>query len=356
MNKIRPLFISRTLPYLGGREIMVNEIIKYFSESGMVWILTPDKYKGNGKINVINKIAYDENLIKKLKRAQINIINCHTFYLFDTAFKIAKCLNIPLVFTLHGVFIGIYGKKYNSIIKKISKKSTLVITVSKMYLEKLKKTFPLKANKFIKIQNGIKALKSKREKNKSLHIKYIIIPARLNKLKGLEYAAQASRQLKNIRFCICHPSGRKDNTEEFKYKNKLFKESGNLIHFKKLDHKNMLLEMQRANLVLLPSLIEGISISILESMSLGKIVATTSVGGNPEIIKDRVNGFLFKPKSTDSIIKTIDKISKIGLENKKVISKNAILTVSKKFDINIMLKQYSNIFNNLVNNVKIIKT
>jgi len=114
--------------------------------------------------------------------------------------------------------------------------------------------------------------------------------------------------------------------------------------------------MQRADLVLLPSLIEGISISILESMSLGKIVATTSVGGNPEIIKDRVNGFLFKPKSTDSIIKTIDKISKIGLENKKVISKNAILTVSKKFDINIMLKQYSNIFNNLVNNVKIIKT
>lgn len=327
---------------------MVNEIIKYFSESRMVWVLTPDKYKGGGRVNVINKTVCDENLIKRLKRARINIVNCHTFYLFDVASKIAKRLNVPIVFTLHGVFIGIYGEKYNSLIKKISEKSVLVITVSEMYLKKLKKTFPLEASKFVKIQNGIKTLKPRYEKNKSPYIKYIIIPARLNKLKGLEYAAQASRQLKNIRFCICHPSGRKDNIEEYKYKNKLFKESGNFMHFKKLNHKNMMLETQKADLILLPSLIEGISISILESMSLGKIVAATRVGGSPEIIKDGVNGFLFKSKSTDSIIKTVDKISKIGLENKKAISKNAALTVRNKFDINTMLGQYKDIFNNLI--------
>jgi len=40
---------------------------------------------------------------------------------------------------------------------------------------------------------------------------------------------------------------------------------------------------------------------------------------------------------------------KIDLQNKKAISKNAILTVGNKFDINIMLRQYNKIFNNLIN-------
>lgn len=348
MNEIKPLIISRTLPYLGGREIMVNEIIKYFSQNNKVWVITPDKYRSSSKVNIINKVDFNEKLIKRLKKARINIVNCHTFYFLDIASKIAKFLNIPLIFTLHGVFIGIYGKKYDSLIKEISEKSSLVITVSEMYLKKLKKAFPSKANKFIKIPNGVKAFKLRYKNNISPRIKYVIIPARLNKIKGLEYIARASKKLKNIKFCICHPSGRKNNIEENKYKNKLLRESNNLLYFKKLDHKNMLLEMQRADLILLPSLIEGISISILESMSLGKIVAATRVGGNPEIIKDGLNGFLFKPGSIDSIIKIVNRLSEINPDRKKAISKNAILTVRNKFDINVMLRRYNNIFNNLI--------
>lgn len=348
MNKIKPLIISRTPPYLGGREIMVNEIIKYFSQNNRVWVMTPDKYRNSSKVNIINKIGFNENLIRRLKRARINIVNCHTFYFFDTALKITKFLNIPLVFTLHGIFIGMYGKKYNSLIKKITEKSSLVITVSEMYLKKLKKNFPSKANKFIKIPNGIKTPKLRYENNINPCIKYIVIPARLNKMKGLEYIARASKKLKNIKFCICHPSGRKSDNKENKYKNKLLRESNNLLYFKRLNHKNMLLEIQKADLILLTSLIEGISISILESMSFGKIVAATRVGGNPEIIKDGWNGFLFKSRSSDSILKIVDRISKINLDGKKAISKNAILTVRNNFDINTMLNRYNNIFNNLI--------
>ncbi len=107
--------------------------------------------------------------------------------------------------------------------------------------------------------------------------------------------------------------------------------------------------MKKADLILLPSLIEGISISILEAMSLGKIVAATKVGGNPEIIKDGINGFLFKPKSSNLIIKTIDRILKLNQSSKKIISRNAVLTAKNKFDINLMLRQYKYIFNNLIN-------
>jgi glycosyltransferase involved in cell wall biosynthesis len=45
----------------------------------------------------------------------------------------------------------------------------------------------------------------------------------------------------------------------------------------------------------LPSYNEGLPISILEAMSYGKPVISTSVGGIPEIVKPGYNGWLFKP-------------------------------------------------------------
>jgi len=86
---------------------------------------------------------------------------------------------------------------------------------------------------------------------------------------------------------ICSPKARK-NKDEIVYKNKLknnLKVNGSSVKFKYLDNKEILEYFKAADLVLLPSMIEGISIAILESMALSKSVITTRVGGNPEIIK-----------------------------------------------------------------------
>ncbi len=48
----------------------------------------------------------------------------------------------------------------------------------------------------------------------------------------------------------------------------------------------------------LPSLGEGMSNTLLEAMASGLPVLATSVGGNPEIIEDTVNGSLFTPGDT----------------------------------------------------------
>jgi sugar transferase (PEP-CTERM/EpsH1 system associated) len=45
----------------------------------------------------------------------------------------------------------------------------------------------------------------------------------------------------------------------------------------------------------LPSLREGMSNTLLEAMASGLPTLATNVGGNPEIIEDNVNGFLFTP-------------------------------------------------------------
>lgn len=71
------------------------------------------------------------------------------------------------------------------------------------------------------------------------------------------------------------------------------------------EKKAYLLNMMDA--YILPSYTEGLPISILESLSYGKPIITTSVGGIPEIVNDQ-NGFLFEPGDKEAMYHIISRI------------------------------------------------
>ena len=71
------------------------------------------------------------------------------------------------------------------------------------------------------------------------------------------------------------------------------------------DKKTRLLNIMDA--FILPSYMEGLPISILESLSYGKPVITTPVGGIPEVVNQR-NGFFFKPGDKRELWSIIESI------------------------------------------------
>jgi glycosyltransferase involved in cell wall biosynthesis len=56
-----------------------------------------------------------------------------------------------------------------------------------------------------------------------------------------------------------------------------------------------------ASVVALPSYVEGLSITLLEAMSHGVPVVATAVGAHPDILRDRENAVLVKPRDVKSL-------------------------------------------------------
>jgi glycosyltransferase involved in cell wall biosynthesis len=68
-----------------------------------------------------------------------------------------------------------------------------------------------------------------------------------------------------------------------------------------LPHAQILEEMERHDVLLFPSLFEGFGLVILEAMSRGLPVITTSHTAGPDIIKDGVDGFIVPIRSAEAI-------------------------------------------------------
>ncbi len=351
-QSLKPLIISRVPPHLGGREIVIQSIVDHFKTSSSVCVLSPDVKSKEGF--AINSNLSIGSILTWAKKQKPNIINCHTFYLADLAVFLSKKLKIPLIFTLHGVFVDYYDEKYKKIIQYIYKNSDRVNTVSDDYNRRLRSF--LSSYEILTIKNGIDLHKIKNIRKNILHYlpkdKFIVVtPARLTAFKGLEYLIGAANEMDDrFYFVIASPAGRASK-EEMVYKIKLKKKliSKNVV-FKEFSNKGLLNLYLNSDMVVLPSLLEGISISILEAMASGIVVAATNVGGNKEIIKNNLNGFLIKSKNRKSIENIIKKVYHIKKANKIKITDRAKKSISEKFDSRRMFQEYEDLFHKIIKN------
>jgi glycosyltransferase involved in cell wall biosynthesis len=90
---------------------------------------------------------------------------------------------------------------------------------------------------------------------------------------------------------------------------------------------------KECQVLLLPSLIEGTSLSMLEALCLGRICIVSNVGGASEWIEDGLNGFLVA-WPTEELIEQKLKIALNEENNWNQISKNARESVMSKIDVN----------------------
>jgi glycosyltransferase involved in cell wall biosynthesis len=102
------------------------------------------------------------------------------------------------------------------------------------------------------------------------------------------------------------------------------------------------------DVAVLASLSEGFSNVILEYMAASKPVVATEVGGNPEIVVHGQTGLLVPPADGEALAEAILSV----LENKEVaqrLGRAGRRRVEEKFSLDVMLKNYENLFERVIN-------
>jgi L-malate glycosyltransferase len=102
------------------------------------------------------------------------------------------------------------------------------------------------------------------------------------------------------------------------------------------------------DLFVLPSLFEGLSVALLEAMSMGKPAIATSVGGIPEVIEDGFNGFLVPPKNPEALAERISQLLQDHALRSKM-SQNAAQVVRERFDVQEMVRRIEQVYSTVLN-------
>ncbi len=158
----------------------------------------------------------------------------------------------------------------------------------------------------------------------------------ITKRKGIEYLVKALPLVKDLNydFKLIIIGGYKPNDKEYFIEIKrLIKE---LSLEKEVYFTGLLQDIRDAlnnlDIVVLPSLEERCSRTLLESLACAKAVISTNVGGNPEIIEDGVNGILVEPKNERQLAEAIVRLLKND-ELRQEMGRRGRLRAEKMFDI-----------------------
>jgi glycosyltransferase involved in cell wall biosynthesis len=74
----------------------------------------------------------------------------------------------------------------------------------------------------------------------------------------------------------------------------------------RLPEEETLAEIARANLLVLPSFMEGLPIVLMEAMAAGVPVIASRIAGIPELVEDDETGLLFTPSNWNELASRID--------------------------------------------------
>jgi len=219
-----------------------------------------------------------------------------------------------------------FTRKYEFVSKKKIKIIYEGIDIKKID-ERLKKTNTKKLMKQLKIKKDDKIIFS---------------VGRLVFQKGYPYLIKIMKKLPNYKLFIVG-----SGPEEKKLQN-MIKKLGLSKNVKLLGEKNNVIELlTTAKVFCLTSVMEGIPITLMETMYVGVPLVSTKVGGNRELVTHGYDGYLEKSKDIESIKKRIVEL----MNNKKIRNKfimNSKKAILKKFSIQVTTKNYENVYEKLL--------
>jgi len=338
---VKILLISPTQSGIGGIAQHIQGLTKFLKKKGYyVEIISSENTFTIPIKGLKNPSFMISSFLKTKFKNDHDIVHAHNISsaLAMKNIKGKKVLSIHGIFsnqinTLHGKTLASISSKYE---KNALKWADAITVISK---EAFDHYTNLGYNVF-QVPNAIdtSSLETTVDKRYS---KQIIFAGRLSHEKGIDSLILISQKLTDDIHLIILGTG----PEEEKI-NDLVKNHNN-IHFFGYQNKNQTISLIRGSDILIqPSLQEGISSTILEAMACKTAIIASDVGGNSELIENNVNGIIIKPDNIDSFVEQI--INLFDNETlRQLLVDNALKTV-EKYDWNKVGSLYLNVYESIL--------
>ena len=287
------------------------------------------------------------------KNWDFDIIHSHGFVPDSLiAASIKKKYSKPFVVTVHGEDVTKYSKML--FLKHLSKdalsRCDRIISVSKSLKDDIYK-LDLTKKPIEVIPSGYNVRRFKpldmKKCRRILHLpenkKIVLFVGHLIERKGIEYLIKAVKILsekdEGILCCIVgtgiSENKLKNIVSELNLKNKI-------IFTGQKNPDELPIWMNACDVLVLPSLNEGLPNVISEVLACGKPVVATNVAGTPEILNKDV-GYLVKPKDEEDLAK------KIRMTLSKRFDKEKLLKRANEFSVTSSVKKLAKIYEECLN-------
>jgi glycogen(starch) synthase len=376
MGKFR-LAVFNTQPphlYFGGVERRIMETTKRLQNQADIIVYSGTKagFKEPTTINGVRVVPcfstdkifpldnwfFNRSLSKKASAIDADVYEAHNVSGYGFPKTLKKLgINKPFIHTIHGVLADEYeqaresgyqtfrGKIANYFMHRLSrleaetaKNATLIVTISKYSLEKIKNYYEVGEAKVRIVPNGVDVEKFKPTDNvEAVKRQFglgtapcVLFVGSLIPRKGLPFLAEAAKKIvkeyRETKFVIVGDG-------PLRKKLTAFLETANLQgNFKFLGNvtEDVLSALYNcADVFALPSIQEGQGIVLLEAQASGKPVVAFDVGGVNEAVRNGETGLLVKRGNSDKLADALLKLlgdktlrEKMGVNGRRFVTEN----------------------------------
>ena len=207
------------------------------------------------------------------------------------------------ILSIHGIYskniAQLYGKTTSNISKKYEKTALNLADVVTVNSKEGYNYYTEMGFNVVQIPNAIDLNIIPKKSTKQFE-NQIIFAGRLSKEKGIEILLETATHLPDNYHLLIAGSG----PLEEEVRNLADKKIN--VHYLGYQSKQNLLSLIRgSDLLIQPSLEEGISSTLLEAMACGTCILASNIEGISEIVENNKNGLLVEPNNRDELINKI---------------------------------------------------
>lgn len=349
-----PVFLSQILTTKSFRPIIVSrsrKLLAFADGNGIEtirgWWWSRQQWSGINNLFVPLYIAWQCVLffyyIVLFSKQKTSIVHIQSKDDFIAATYAAKSLGIRTIWTDHADLKHIwrnistwYKNPIGKMVYRAALRADAISVVSASELNLIARNLPANSpvsDKLTVIHNGVVDQAGQYKKQQNQLFTYLVA-SRLVTDKGINEVLAAfeklSKEFDDIELQII---GDGPESDLFKKKAAMIKRVSLLGH-----QTQPLTFMANADVFVHPTYHEGFSVALVEASMMSLPIITTSVGGNPEIIKDTETGLLVPAKDSESLYDAMKTLYADDLLRKS-LGKNARNQYVKKFQFDKIVEE-----------------